>query len=184
MTSDLDDFVNGGMVVYQRVAKAVFVYCGERHLAEDSAQEAMMRAWLLVESGEPPRSLEAWMMTAAFNWCRTQLRRRSTGTRVVEALANEIGVQERTRSLAALPEGQADPIGAELSAVVHDAVLALPERQRQVVALHYLADMDVASTAKVCGISHGAVKNALFNARSTLAESLNTMTPGGVDDDR
>lgn len=178
---ELQSFAEQGMESYRRVAKAVFVYCGDRLLAEDSAQEAMARAWELAESGESPRSLEAWMMTVAFNWCTSQLRRESTGVRVAERLRGDRGVTENARGVA--PDGDDDPIRAELSAVVHDAVLALPERQRQVVALHYLADMDVASIAGVFGISQGAVKNALFNARSTLAVTLDMTMPGGVDDD-
>lgn len=182
LNPDLDAFVDQGLSVYRRVAKAVFVYCGDRTLAEDSAQEALVRAWELVESGQPPRSLEAWTMTVAFNWCRSQLRRESTGARVVERLTSRVGTDDRLLIVTDPSDTGTDPIRAELSDAVQTAVLALPDRQRQVVALHYLADMDVASTAEVCGISQGAAKNALFNARTTLAETLRS-TRGGVDDD-
>ena len=40
------------------------------------------------------------------------------------------------------------------------------------VVLHYLLGYDVAAIAAVAGISTGAVKNALFHARASLAEQL------------
>lgn len=182
LNPDRAAFVDQGLSVYRRVAKAVFVYCGDRTLAEDSAQEALVRAWELVEAGEPPRSLEAWTMTVAFNWCRSQLRREFAGVRAVEQLTSGVGSGDRPFFATDPSDVGTDPMRAELSDVVQAAVLALPDRQRQVVALHYLADMDVASTAEVCGISQGAVKNALFNARAALAEILRS-TRGGVHDD-
>ena len=49
------------------------------------------------------------------------------------------------------------------------AVLSLPERQREVVALHYLEDMSTAEIAEIVGSTPNAVRNALHHARTTLA---------------
>ena len=48
----------------------------------------------------------------------------------------------------------------------------LPPRQRQVAVLHYVEDLTVADIAEVTHTSEGAVKNALFNARRTLAAAI------------
>ena len=52
------------------------------------------------------------------------------------------------------------------------AVLDLPERQRQVVVLRYVLDLDLATIAGIVGISVGGVKNALHHGRSTLERRL------------
>ena len=48
----------------------------------------------------------------------------------------------------------------------------LPDRQRHVVALHYLEDRSVADIAEVLGIAEGTVKATLHAARRTLAGAL------------
>ena len=55
--------------------------------------------------------------------------------------------------------------------------MGLPERQREVVVLHYLLDMDVSTIAATVERSVGAVKNALFHGRASLAESLRSVSP-------
>jgi len=52
------------------------------------------------------------------------------------------------------------------------AVQALPLRQREVIALRYLADYTEAGTAAALGISEGATSASLAKARRRLAEAL------------
>ena len=53
-----------------------------------------------------------------------------------------------------------------------DAVRALPARQQEAVALHYLLDLTVADTAATMGIDEGTVKTHLSRARDALAHAL------------
>lgn len=52
------------------------------------------------------------------------------------------------------------------------AVRALPTRQAQVVALHYLEDRSVDDVAAVLGCAPATVKVHLHRARTTLATTL------------
>ncbi|MEP6851318.1 MAG: sigma-70 family RNA polymerase sigma factor [bacterium] len=61
---------------------------------------------------------------------------------------------------------------SEIRLDVEQAVSALPRRQRQVVTLHYLADLPVNEVAAVLGISPGSVKSCLHDARTTLRTTL------------
>ena len=78
-------------------------------------------------------------------------------------------------------EAEAPGDEAGLSADVHAAVLALPRRQREVVVLHYLLDEDTPTIASICGISEGAVRNALFHARAALAGRLAAYVEEGAE---
>jgi RNA polymerase sigma-70 factor (ECF subfamily) len=51
-------------------------------------------------------------------------------------------------------------------------VRALPPRQAQVVALHYVEDRSVADIAAVLGTAEGTIKAHLFKARAALAAAL------------
>jgi RNA polymerase sigma-70 factor (ECF subfamily) len=159
---DAEEFAASTIDLYVRLARAAYLLCGDRELAEECAQEALTRAWQRISMGETIDSLPAWTTTVALNWARSQLRRRGVENRALRRFA------PRRHE----PEAPA-PAGA-LSADVHQAVLALPLRQREVVILFYFLDQDVATIAATAGISAGAVKNALFNARAALAARLGT----------
>ena len=74
-----------------------------------------------------------------------------------------------------------DPEVLEAHVEIITALRALPETQRQVIALHYLADLPVDTIARELGIPVGTVKSRLSRGREALASHLAT-TEGGVDD--
>ena len=52
------------------------------------------------------------------------------------------------------------------------AVRALPERQAQCVALHYLEDRPVAEIATILEMAEGTVKSHMHRGRQALAHQL------------
>jgi RNA polymerase sigma-70 factor (ECF subfamily) len=55
---------------------------------------------------------------------------------------------------------------------VETAVRGLPQRQREVVTLFYLADLSLSEVAAVLAISDGSVKRHLSAARAALRKAL------------
>ena len=70
------------------------------------------------------------------------------------------------------PSAELDAIGGDRSRAVAAAVAALPDRQRDCVALHYFSGLTDAAVATELGISVGSVKTHLHRARAALALSL------------
>jgi RNA polymerase sigma-70 factor (ECF subfamily) len=155
---EAETFAEAAARLHLHLVRVVFLVCGDRELAEECAQEALIRAWSRVDAGASLDSLTAWTTTVALNCCRSQLRRSGAEARALRRL------------VARRATGPSEASG--LSPEVHRAVLRLPLRQREVVVLHYLLDQDVATIARTAGITTGAVKNALFNARAALAAAL------------
>lgn len=155
---EAEEFAATATVLHGRLARAVMAMCGDPALAEEGAQEALVRAWERVESGESLSSIEAWTVTVALNWTRSQLRRRGAERRAVT----------RLRSLRPVPAAEASTLGDD----VLSAVLALPQRQREVVVLHHLLDLDLIAISEITGTSVGAVKNALHHGRTALGRRL------------
>jgi RNA polymerase sigma factor (sigma-70 family) len=146
--------------LHLRLVRVTYLLCGDAALAEECAQEALLRAWERARRGESVDSLAAWTTTVALNACRSALRRRGAESRALERLPRD--------------RDAVDPVASGEADHVHAAVLALPPRQREVVVLHYFCDLDVAGVADRLGISAGAVKNALFHARAALVAQLGT----------
>jgi RNA polymerase sigma-70 factor (ECF subfamily) len=141
---------------YGRLVVQVLAVTGNLADAEDAVQEAFARAsvrWGRIGGYDLP---EAWVRRVAFNLALTGLRR---ARRIREVLS---------RAPAAAP---APPLPADSLALV-EALKALPVAFRQVLALHYLADLPVERVAGELGIPVGTAKSRLARAREALARHL------------
>jgi RNA polymerase sigma factor (sigma-70 family) len=143
---------------YPRLVRSVALFCGDVDEAEDAVQEALARLWERRERGESIQSPLGWVAMVATNQTRSVARRAARRRRHLSLVRPEIAVDDTRRV-------------AEIDAV-RTAVLRLPRRQREVVVLHYYLDHSVREMSDLLHLSEGAVKNALHNARSSLAREL------------
>jgi RNA polymerase sigma-70 factor (ECF subfamily) len=141
---------------YRRVVGLTTVLCGRPAVAEELAQDAFMAAfrhWDRISGYDDPA---AWVRRVAVNLTTSALRRR---TREARALF-------RTSRRRPSPELElADPSFWE-------AVRALPARQAQCVALHYLEDRPPGDIASLLGIAEPTVRVHLHRGRTALAARL------------
>jgi RNA polymerase sigma-70 factor (ECF subfamily) len=126
---------------------------GDSAEAEDLVQEAFVRAAAAGTRFLKVDNHEAWLRTVAVNIQRSRWRK----------LRNFSLIRER---LAAPPT---DLPALENRLDVIEALRGLPKGQREVVALHYLADLDVAEVARTLRIAEGTVKSRLSRGRDALA---------------
>lgn len=133
-------------------------------VADDLAQEAMLKAyrhWSKLVTYDRP---EAWVRRVCANLATSLLRRRAAEARALVRLSAR-------RQPVALSESH----GA-----FWDQVRVLPRRQAQAIALRYLYDMQVLEIAQTLGCSEGSVKVHLSRARQTLAARLLAETEGSA----
>ena len=143
---------------YPRLVNAVAMASGSYPAAEDAVQEALVRAWIRSERGDPLDSLPAWVAAVALNLTRSGWRRA-----VAERRAGR-----RVHALG--PTVSAPP--SEDHVEVARALAALPRREREVAVLRYLLGFDTKETAAVLSIGEGTVKSSLSRARTHLADAL------------
>lgn len=116
--------------------------------AEDAVAEAFARAWARWRTVRDHPAPAAWVVRTAVNSDISSWRRRR----------REVMVDPPDRA------GSTEQSSADLIA----AIRGLPERQRQVVVLRYLLDLDTSSTAHELGIAEGTVKATLHQALGRL----------------
>lgn len=150
---------------YVRLVRAVALFSGTMEGAEDAVQEALARALEQSRKGRQIDSLEAWVVTTAFNYVRSGFRR----------AARWRERSDRSGGDAVRSGPDAEALGAELLDL-RAAVRSLPTRQRQAVVMHYYLDQPIRSIGDALGIDENAVKNALHKARRALLAALSVDT--------
>ena len=138
--------------LYRAAYRVAFRLLGDRAEAEDVAQEALARTyvrWRGVESYAAP-----FACRVAANAAIDRARR---GRRV---------------SSEAVPERPAADAFADERMDLQRALRALPRRQREVVALRYLADQPEEAVAAALGVSVGSVKTHASRGLAALRASL------------
>ena len=134
---------------------ALALYCGDRAVAEELAQEALVRTWERWNRIEAPR---AFTYHVAFNLARSSLRRRGAERRAKARL------RSRTPTFA-------HPQDSATAVAVQEAVRALPERQRRAIVARFYADMTVAEASVAMGCAQGTVKALTSQAIANLRRS-------------
>ena len=145
---------------YRSLLALATALCGSRVLGEDVVQETMFaaaRQWPKLASYDDPTQ---WARRVVIRRCSNVRRGRIRESRALMRIAGQ-----RDATAVTLPSLERDGFWA--------AVRALPRRQRECIALHYLDDLDVGEIAATLGIADATVRVHLHAGRQTLAETLN-----------
>jgi RNA polymerase sigma-70 factor (ECF subfamily) len=144
--------------------------CGFQALAEDVTQEVFM---VLIRNGEtfdPTRgSLNAFLVGVA----RNLLLRRLQRERFYAPIDDNSDDDTTTHESFVTADGPLEELSRiETINSVRMAVLALPERYREVVVLCDLQEMSYVEAAEVLSCAVGTVRSRLHRARALLIEKL------------
>jgi RNA polymerase sigma factor (sigma-70 family) len=144
---------------YPRLVGALALHCGDRHLAEDLAQEALIRAcrdWRRVRTLQSPIG---WAYRAGANLSTSQARRRSAEhralRRVVEQDSSRRGAQD-----------------VDLALDVGDALARLSDGHRVVVLLRYQLGLTAVEAAQTLDSTPAAVRALTHRALVALRAHL------------
>ncbi len=134
---------------------------GSEALAEEAAQEALLRLWTHAGSYEPEKArLTTWLTRITANICLDRLRKRSE-----EAWPENFDV--------ALPPSQErEFMDGQVAAKVNAALQTLPERQRLALILCHYEEMSMAEAAAVMETTPEAIELLLSRARRSLRRQL------------
>ena len=145
---------------YRRLVVQLYGVTVDVDEAEEVVQEAFVRAAAAGRRFLRVDDPEAWLRTTALHVHRSRWRRARSG--------------ECARHRMFSPH---DPTALEEHVDVISALHALPEEEREVVALHYLADLPVDRVADELGVPPGTVRSRLAHGRASLAVLI---TPAGA----
>lgn len=137
-------------------------FFGDEEMAEDIAQETLMRLWMLRERIAPQTDIEPLAVRMAKNLCVSEWRKQKVrqGNSLQEALTDHKDIQR-------------DVELKEEVARLKRAVSQLKPAEQRLFRMRHEAEMDIQQISAVTGIGVRSVSAMLSTAKRKLLEILN-----------
>lgn len=136
--------------------------CGNATLADDVAQDAMLKAWKARDKFKPGSNLKAWTFTILRNQFYSIKRRSWRATSLDQEVAEQTIMassdQEKVVELNELRRG----------------LDSLKDDQREALILIGASGLSYEEAAEICGCAVGTIKSRVSRARKSLEVIMNT----------
>jgi RNA polymerase sigma factor (sigma-70 family) len=161
-----EDFAAAYPTLFRRAMGLAYRMTRDAGASEDLAAEALARAYSRWASVRKLESPEAWVMRVTVNLVIDSARRR----RMLTLRLPVLGAHAETTA------GFDDQVAVRSALVA--ALASLPPRQREAIALRYLAELDETSVSQSLRISPSTLRTHLQRGLAGLRETL-----GSADDE-
>ena len=152
---------------YQKwVHTLVWRKIGDFHIAEEITQDVFLKVYKKLSTLKPPENFPGWLYVIATRHCMTWLRKKRQPTTSLDAMP--------TTELEELCYTQYETAYSEKASLEHRHELVkrllqkLPESERTVVTLYYLAEMTSEEISTFLGVSPNTIRSRLRRARKRL----------------
>ena len=152
---------------YQKSVHAlVWRKIGDFHIAEELTQDVFLKVYKRLSTLKRPEHFPGWLYVIATRHCFSWLRRKRVPTKSLDAMS--------TAELEEVCYAQYEVARDEETTVEHQRELVkrllkkLPESERTVVTLYYLAEMKSEEISTFLGVSSNTVRSRLRRARERL----------------
>ena len=152
---------------YQKSVHAlVWRKIGDFHIAEELTQDVFLKVYKSLSTLKRRDHFSGWLYVIATRRCIAWLRKRQLPTKSLDAMS--------TAELEEICYAQYEVAHCEETAIKHRRELVkrllqkLPESERTVVTLYYMAEMTGEEIGAFLGVSHNTVRSRLHRARERL----------------
>jgi RNA polymerase sigma-70 factor (ECF subfamily) len=156
------DFEAAAEGAYPALARAATVLCWSQADVEDVVQETMLRAFKSYGAFRGDSSFFTWAYAILSRAAQAANRAHTKGVPAGYALTQPQHLPPVDRAV----------VRHEEAAAVIDAIRSLPERQREMLTLHFLEEQTYAEIAAALHVAVGTVKATLFEAKKALRSTL------------
>lgn len=149
-----------------RIINLGYAMMGNRHDAEDVAQEAFVRAYKGLARFQRKAKFSSWLYQIALNLCKDYLKAKSRHARTAP--------DEQLANINANPQQQAPRVivQAELSQKMGEAINKLPYLYREAFVLRHLQGLDYEDVATITSVPADTVRVRAYRAREMMRENL------------
>lgn len=178
---DVDAFTE----LYERHLRGLlnffFRLCWDSNLAEDFAQETLLRVYKSAKRWEPNAKFTTYMYRIARNFWIDHTRLMSTKKEKVVLETRRAGNDDALRLIDRLPDDirppEDDMDRRELYEAIMEALDQLPDEQRMVFVLSEIEEMKYQEIAEIMEVPIGTIKSRMHTAVGKLQELLRDHRP-------
>jgi RNA polymerase sigma-70 factor, ECF subfamily len=145
---------------------------GNRHEAEDIAQEAFIRAFINIHSFNIDLKFSTWLFRIATNLCIDRIRKKKPDYYLDAEVAGTDGLNMYSQipSKTDMPEKELESL--ELEETIQKEILKLPEKYRTVIVLKYIEELSLIEISEILNLPIGTVKTRIHRGREALRKQL------------
>ncbi|MFC2947423.1 RNA polymerase sigma factor SigW [Virgibacillus sediminis] len=154
----------------------IFQHCyrmlGNRHEAEDLAQETFIRAYVNIESFDTSRKFSTWLYRIATNLSIDRIRKKKPDYYLDAEIKGTEGLDMYSQ-LAANGRSLVEEVESlELNDHIQREISGLPPKYRGIIILRYLEEFSLQEISDILNIPLGTVKTRLHRGREALRKRL------------
>ncbi len=158
-----------------KVFQLCFRILGNRHEAEDIAQEAFVRAYVNIHTFNVKLKFSTWLYRIATNLCIDRMRKKKPDYYLDAELSGTDGLNmyATVAAAAALPEEELESI--ELQDAIQKQIMKLPEKYRTVIVLKYIEELSLKEIGEIVNLPIGTIKTRIHRGREALRKQLSNL---------
>jgi RNA polymerase sigma factor (sigma-70 family) len=153
----------------KRLFRATFRIAKNREDAEDALQDALLLAFVHIQSFDGKSSFSTWLTRIAINTALMMVRKKRPNIAFFLDDPNHSGGPSEIA--APTPNPEENFVRREQEAILRDAIRELRPAIRQALELQQLLELSLDETAKMLGVSLTATKSRLFHGKAELRKS-------------
>ena len=162
--------------LYQdKLYRVCFRMLGNKHEAEDIAQEAFVRAFINIHTFDTKRKFSTWLYRIGTNLCIDRIRKKKPDYYLDAEVSGTEGLNMYSQIAASeeLPEDQV--MKMEMQDRVQYEISRLPDKYRAVIVLKYMEDLPLQEISEILEMPLGTVKTRIHRGREALRKQLSNM---------
>ncbi|MEH7125580.1 RNA polymerase sigma factor SigW [Bacillus sp. JJ1532] len=172
LKGDQDSYAEIVEIYKEKVYMICYRMLGNRHEAEDIAQEAFLRAYVNIHSFNINLKFSSWLYRIATNLCIDRMRKKKPDYYLDAEVAGTDGLTMYSQIAAdtSLPEEDLESL--ELQETIQREISKLPEKYRTVIVLKYIEELSLNEISKILDLPLGTVKTRIHRGREALRTQL------------
>lgn len=159
----------------EKVFQLCYRMLGNRHEAEDMAQEAFVRAYVNIHTFNIKLKFSTWLYRIATNLCIDRIRKKKPDYHLDAEVAGTEGLTMYSQIAAdtVMPEEELESL--ELQDTVQKEILKLPEKYRTVIVLKYIEELSLKEISEILDLPIGTIKTRIHRGREALRKQLSNL---------
>ena len=162
-------------IFQNKVFGICFRMIGNRHEAEDMAQEAFIRAYINISRFNTDLKFSTWLYRIATNLCIDRLRKKKPDYYLDAEVTGTDGLTMYSQVATDTDLPEDNLVSMELAETIERAILRLPEKYRTVIVLKYIEELSLKEISEILDIPVGTVKTRIHRGREALRQQLSNV---------